>query len=130
MTRLDVRPAAPPVRAGALAAMTVTVLAWASAFVAIRGVGRAYEPGPLALGRLLLGTGALGVLLLSRGRWVRPRRREWVLALPVDRHSGRIHSQEFQRGCVEHPNPDRRNDTPPTDSPGALAEPAKGRNLH
>jgi len=30
---------------GALAAMTVTVLAWASAFVGIRGVGRAYEPG-------------------------------------------------------------------------------------
>ena len=67
----------PPV--AALAAMTITVLAWASAFVGIRGVGRAYEPGPLALGRLLLGTGALGLLLLSRGRWVRPTRREWVL---------------------------------------------------
>jgi drug/metabolite transporter (DMT)-like permease len=67
----------PPV--GALAAMTVTVLAWASAFVGIRAVGRAYEPGPLALGRLLLGTGALGMLLLGRRRWVRPTRREWVL---------------------------------------------------
>jgi len=65
--------------AGALAAMTVTVLAWASAFVGIRGVGRAYEPGPLALGRLLLGTGALGLLLVTRRRWVRPTRREWAL---------------------------------------------------
>ena len=67
----------PPV--AALAAMTVTVLAWASAFVGIRGVGRAYEPGPLALGRLLLGTGALGLLLISRRRWVRPTAREWGL---------------------------------------------------
>ena len=56
-----------------------TVLAWASAFVGIRGVGRSYEPGPLALGRLLLGTGALGLLLLTRRRWVRPTRREWGL---------------------------------------------------
>jgi drug/metabolite transporter (DMT)-like permease len=67
----------------ALAAMTVTVLAWASAFVGIRGVGRAYSPGPLALGRLLLGTAALGVLLASRGRWVRPTRPEWGLLVVV-----------------------------------------------
>jgi drug/metabolite transporter (DMT)-like permease len=59
--------------------MTVTVLAWASAFVGIRGVGRAYEPGPLALGRLLLGTAALGLPLLTRRRWVRPTGREWAL---------------------------------------------------
>jgi drug/metabolite transporter (DMT)-like permease len=69
--------------AAALAAMAVTVLAWASAFVGIRGVGRAYEPGPLALGRLLLGTGALGLLLLTRRRWVRPTRREWALLVVV-----------------------------------------------
>ncbi len=78
MTALD----APPTRsvhAGALAAMTVTVLAWASAFVAIRAVGRAYEPGPLALGRVLLGTLALGLPLLYRRRWVAPTRGEWAL---------------------------------------------------
>jgi drug/metabolite transporter (DMT)-like permease len=63
----------------ALAAMTVTVLAWASAFVAIRAVGRAYDPGPLALGRLLLGSAALGLPLLARRRWVPPTRREWSL---------------------------------------------------
>ncbi len=79
MTALDARPAARPLHAGALAAMTVTVLAWASAFVAIRGVGRAFEPGPLALGRVLLATLALGLPLLYRRHWVAPTRREWAL---------------------------------------------------
>ncbi|REE96971.1 DMT family transporter [Thermomonospora umbrina] len=63
----------------ALAAVTVTVIAWASAFVAIRWVGRSYDPGPLALGRLLIGGAALGVLLLVRRTWVAPTRREWGL---------------------------------------------------
>lgn len=66
-------------RWGALAAVCVTVLAWASAFVGIRFVGRAYDPGALALGRLAVGTLALGALLLVRGRWVRPTGREWAL---------------------------------------------------
>ena len=42
----------------ALAAVSVTVLAWASAFVAIRDAGRYFDPGALALGRLLAGFGA------------------------------------------------------------------------
>lgn len=61
-------------------AVTVTVLAWASAFVGIRGVGVHLSPGVLALGRLLVGTAVLGLLLTGRG-WVRPTRREWVLLL-------------------------------------------------
>ncbi len=61
-----------------LLAVGVTVLAWASAFVAIRGVGHDLSPGALALGRLLVGTAVLGVLLAGRG-WVRPTRREWAL---------------------------------------------------
>jgi drug/metabolite transporter (DMT)-like permease len=61
-----------------LLAVGVTVLAWASAFVAIRGVGDDLSPGALALGRLLVGTAVLGVLLAGRG-WVRPTRREWAL---------------------------------------------------
>lgn len=62
-----------------LAAMAITVVAWASAFVVIRGVGDELDPGPLALGRLLIGTAALGVALALSGRWVRPTRREWLL---------------------------------------------------
>ena len=68
-----------PSRSGALLAVVITVLAWASAFVAIRAVGAHYEPGPLALGRLLVGTLALGVSVLVSRRWVRPNRREWLL---------------------------------------------------
>jgi drug/metabolite transporter (DMT)-like permease len=54
------------------------VLAWASAFVAIRGVGDDLSPGALALGRLLVGSAVLGLLMVGRG-WVAPTRREWTL---------------------------------------------------
>jgi drug/metabolite transporter (DMT)-like permease len=60
-------------------AVVVTVTAWASAFVAIRGVRGSFDPGALALGRLLIGSLALGLVVLVRGTWVRPTRREWVL---------------------------------------------------
>lgn len=63
----------------ALGAVSVTVAAWASAFVAIRWVGRTFEPGALALGRLLLGALALGVLVVARRAWVRPTARECIL---------------------------------------------------
>jgi drug/metabolite transporter (DMT)-like permease len=63
----------------AVPAVLVTVLAWASAFVAIRWVGHSFTPGPLALGRLLVGAAALGVPLLARRQWVAPTRREWLL---------------------------------------------------
>jgi drug/metabolite transporter (DMT)-like permease len=66
-------------RSGALPAVVITVLAWASAFVVIRAVGVHYEPGPLSLGRLLVGTLALGVAVLVSRRWVMPNHREWVL---------------------------------------------------
>jgi drug/metabolite transporter (DMT)-like permease len=65
---------------GAVAAVAVTVLAWASAFVAIRYVGSSYSPGSLALGRLIVGSLVLGAtLLLGRRHWVAPNRREWTL---------------------------------------------------
>jgi drug/metabolite transporter (DMT)-like permease len=59
-------------------AVGFTLLAWASAFVAIRGVGEEISPGALALGRLLVGTLVLGLLLLPRG-WVRPTAGQWAL---------------------------------------------------
>ncbi len=60
-----------------LALVAFTIFAWASAFVAIRGVGEDFSPGALALGRLLIGTAVLWLLLAGRG-WVRPVRREWI----------------------------------------------------
>ncbi|MDP9219513.1 MAG: DMT family transporter [Actinomycetota bacterium] len=62
-----------------LAAVLVTVVAWASAFVAIRGMKDSFEPGSLALGRLLVGGLALAAVLLARRSWVRPTPREWGL---------------------------------------------------
>ena len=65
---------------GVLTAIAVTMLAWASAFVVIRGVGTSFGGGSLALARLLVGSVVLGlILLLSRRQWVRPTGREWAL---------------------------------------------------
>jgi len=59
-----------------LAAVSVTVLAWASAFVAIRDAGRYFDPGALALGRLLAGSLVLGAVWRARGEgW--PARAAW-----------------------------------------------------
>jgi len=57
----------------ALAAVSVTVVAWASAFVAIRDAGRYFDPGALALGRLLAGSVVLGAVWLARGEGWPPR---------------------------------------------------------
>ena len=43
-------------RSRATAAVAFTVVAWASAFVAIRAAGQDFSPGALALGRLAIGT--------------------------------------------------------------------------
>lgn len=59
-------------------AVIVTLLAWASAFVVIRGVAPHVPGGGLALGRLLVGTVALGVVALLQRRWMRPTAREWI----------------------------------------------------
>ncbi|MFC6085784.1 DMT family transporter [Sphaerisporangium aureirubrum] len=57
----------------ALAAAAVTVLLWASAFVAIRSAVHHYSPGALALGRLLAGSLTLGAILLVRREGLPPR---------------------------------------------------------
>lgn len=61
-----------------LLAIVFTLLAWASAFVVIRGIGDDFSPGGTALGRLLVGTAGLALLLIGR-RWVRPTGRELAL---------------------------------------------------
>ena len=50
----------------ALAAALITVTVWASAFVGIRSAGRDLGPGPLALGRLAVGSAVLGAFVLAR----------------------------------------------------------------
>ena len=60
-------PAADRIDRRALAAASVTVVLWASAFVAIRSGGRYFDPGALALGRLLAGSLVLGAVWLARG---------------------------------------------------------------
>jgi drug/metabolite transporter (DMT)-like permease len=57
----------------ATAAAVVTVVLWASAFVSIRSAGDAYSPGALALGRLVSGAVALGVIWGVRREGLPPR---------------------------------------------------------
>jgi drug/metabolite transporter (DMT)-like permease len=54
-------------------AVLVTVTLWASAFVGIRSADRHLAPGALALGRLLVGSAALGILILVRREALPPR---------------------------------------------------------
>jgi len=75
-------PPAPDTRPGlspaVLLAIVVTVLAWASAFIVIRGTGEHFGGGALALARLVVGSALLSVMVIGR-RWVAPTRREWLL---------------------------------------------------
>ena len=60
-----------------LAAVAVTLVLWASAFVAIRHLAGTFSPGALSLGRLLIGSLCLGVVAVSRGL-KRPTRGQWL----------------------------------------------------
>jgi len=62
-------------------AIGVTILAWASAFVVIRFAAPYFSGGALALGRLIVGTLLLGIVVLLSRRWVPPTRREWMLII-------------------------------------------------
>ena len=59
----------------ALAAVTVTVVLWASAFVGIRDVAEDFSPGSIALARLTIGVLGLGILVRTRG-WQPVSRRD------------------------------------------------------
>jgi drug/metabolite transporter (DMT)-like permease len=69
-----------------LAAAATTVVFWASAFVGIRAVGHELTPGALALGRMLVGSLTLTVIVLV----VRTRRRPVTAANPRGRLLGAI----------------------------------------
>ena len=58
----------------AVAAAMGSVLLWASAFVGVRAAGRMLSAGPLSLGRLLVGSVALGLLVAIRREPFPPRR--------------------------------------------------------
>ena len=62
----------------ALVAALITVVLWASAFVGIRDLVGAFSPGSIALGRLTVGTVALGLLVAQRG-WQPVTRRDLAL---------------------------------------------------
>jgi drug/metabolite transporter (DMT)-like permease len=64
-----------------LIAIIVTILAWASAFIVIRGTGGYFTGGALALGRLMVGAVLLGIVALIGRRWLRPTGREWLQLL-------------------------------------------------
>jgi drug/metabolite transporter (DMT)-like permease len=65
-----------------LAAVGVTLVFWASAFVAIRHLRGEFSPGALSLGRLLVGAICLGAVAVSRGL-PRPTGREWASILAI-----------------------------------------------
>ncbi|WP_258804683.1 DMT family transporter [Pseudarthrobacter sp. NS4] len=75
------------VKALGVAAMVVTVVLWASAFVGIRAIGPHFSPGPLTLGRLAIAAVVLSVLVLPQLLKSRhlPKGREWwpILAYGV-----------------------------------------------
>jgi drug/metabolite transporter (DMT)-like permease len=56
-----------------LAAASFTVVFWASAFVAVRSAGAHFQPGALALGRMLSGTVVLVLMLLIRREGLPPK---------------------------------------------------------
>lgn len=62
-------------RGAALTAALTTVVLWASAFVGIRSAGKSLSPGPLTLGRLLVGATALALVAVARRERL-PRRVE------------------------------------------------------
>ena len=65
-----------------LAAVSCTLVFWASAFVAIRHLGHDFSPGALSLGRLVVGSLCLGVVALGRGI-PRPRKADWVSLVAI-----------------------------------------------
>jgi len=72
-------PARPPAAGLPLAAAGVTMLFWASAFIAIRSVGEHYSPGAMALGRLVVGGVVLTMVAAVRRVQIPRGRTLWLV---------------------------------------------------
>jgi drug/metabolite transporter (DMT)-like permease len=66
-----------PINKLGVAAVVITVVLWASAFVGIRAIGPSFSPGPLTLGRLVVAAVVLGLFVLPTLRRL-PHGREWL----------------------------------------------------
>jgi drug/metabolite transporter (DMT)-like permease len=66
-----------------LLAIAVTLVLWASAFVAIRHLGHDFRPGSMALGRMLVGSVCLAVVAQRRRPLARPSRRDWGVLVVI-----------------------------------------------
>jgi drug/metabolite transporter (DMT)-like permease len=77
-------PGGTPVNKLGVAAVVITMVLWASAFVGIRAVGPSFSPGSLTLGRLAIAAVVLGLVVLPKLRNL-PKGREWwpILAYGV-----------------------------------------------
>ncbi|MET7894532.1 DMT family transporter [Streptomyces mirabilis] len=73
MAQHETSPVAAKTPVTALAAALLTMVLWASAFVAIRHIGESVRPGSLALGRLLVGALALLAVVTIRREGLPPR---------------------------------------------------------
>ena len=107
MATLEATETLPAEREGrlALGAALVTVILWSSGFVGIRSAGRVFSAEALALGRLLIASVALGVVLL-----VRRESLPSVRALPGDRGLRRLLVRLLQRRPERGGTPRRRGD--------------------
>ncbi|MGH2381180.1 MAG: DMT family transporter [Candidatus Limnocylindria bacterium] len=84
MNEAETIPASEPIAVDwlALGAALTTVVLWASAFVGIRAVAEDLSPGALAVGRLIVGSVALGVVVaLRRPAWPGRRDLAWIAAV-------------------------------------------------
>ncbi|WP_028644676.1 DMT family transporter [Nocardioides sp. URHA0020] len=64
-------------------AVAITLVFWASAFVAIRHLGEDLSPGALSLGRTLVGALCLGVVALATQGVPHPSRGQWVSLVTI-----------------------------------------------
>ena len=63
--------------------MACTLVLWASAFVVIRHLADVYSPGALSLGRLLVGSVALGTTALLTRTWRHATPRQWAVMAAI-----------------------------------------------